>query len=196
MPVQETKAPSWWAVGAPLLLMLVVSVALACGGSREESIQITFASPTATPVPETPTPTPTPSPTATPTPSPDVCGVNPDPAPATVLQVQEPEPGAQVEAPLHVRGWVSDVGGDNRAAIVSLVDAAGNPSPTVDVPPQPRTGRVAAPGLTVTDGTAPFGVDLLVSGISSPTPFCVWVFLEAPEGNAKHVVQVPVVVAP
>ncbi len=196
MPVRKARIRSWWPLGALLLAAAVASLALACSGGGD-SIEITFASPTATAEPEPPTPTPTPSPTATPTPTPDVCGPNPDPASAQVLQVEEPKPGDRVKSPFHVRGWGSEIGLDSNGVVVALVDAAGNPKPTLDAPPQPRTGRVAPPGLKVTANTAPFGVDLLVPNLTSPTAFCVWAFASTDEqGNAKQVVQVPVIVAP
>lgn len=127
----------------------------------------------------------------------DVCGVNPDTAPPSVLQVQEPQPGERVKNPFHVRGWGSEIGKDGGGVIVALVDATGEPLLDKDVSPESRAGRIAAPGLKVTDFTAPFATDILVNGLSTATPFCLWVFLETTsEGFPKQVVQVPVVVAP
>ena len=187
----------WWALPV-LLAAIAVSIGVACDGNGgpEGTIVIKLTTPTPTIVP-TPTPSPTPAPTPTPTLSPLVCGVNPDPAPASVLQVQEPQSGARVKNPVHVRGWGSGIGFENSGVAVALVQANGDPLPPLDVPPQPRAGRVVPSGLTVTEFTSPFGVDLLVSDLRSPTPFCIWVFLETtPEGVPKQVVQVPVVIVP
>lgn len=189
-----------WPLGA-FLAVLAISLVLACNGSDNDqgTIVITFPTPTAdsesTPTP-TATPTPTPSPTPTPTPGPEVCGVNPDPAPASVLQVQEPKPGERVGNPFHVRGWGSEIGYEASGVAVALVDAKGDPFPPLEVPPQPRTGRVPPGGLKVTDFTAPFGVDMFLPELDTPTPFCIWVFLETTsEGIPKQVLQVPVVIA-
>ena len=188
----------WWPFGV-LLTVVAVSVGLACnnGDGTERTVVITFATPTATSVP---TATPTPAPTPTPTPTPlgaDVCGVNPDPAPVSVLQVQEPQPLEKVGNPIHVRGWGSRIGRENIGVAVALIDASGDPLPPLEVPPQPRAGRVAPPGLKITKNTTPFAADLLVDGLSEETPFCIWVFSETTEeGVPKQVVQVPVTVSP
>jgi hypothetical protein len=186
-----------WLVMA-FLAAVVVLLGLACVGEGDTgpTVVVTLVTPTPTAV-ATATPTATPSPTATPTAEPDVCGVNPDPAPPSVLQVQEPQPGERVKNPFHVRGWGSEIGFENSGVVVALVDARGDPLPPVEVPPQTRAARVAPPGLKVTEFTRPFGTDMLVSGLRTSTPFCVWVFLETtPEGIAKQVVQVPVTVTP
>lgn len=185
-----------------LLAVVALSLGVACNsnGGTEPTIEIKLASPVPTEAPPpTPTPTPSPSPSPTPTPIQDVCvrGVNPDPAPPSVLQVQEPQPGERVKNPFHVRGWGSEIGKDGGGVIVALVDATGEPLLDKDVSPESRAGRIAAPGLKVTDFTAPFATDILVNGLSTATPFCLWVFLETTsEGFPKQVVQVPVVVAP
>ena len=99
--------------------------------------------------------------------------------------------------PFHVRGWGSDIGFEERGVVVALVDVRGNPLPPLEAPPQTRANRVAPPGLNVTEFTRPFAVDILVSGLETATPYCLWVFLETTEeGIAKQVVQVPVIVAP
>jgi hypothetical protein len=188
---------SLWLLMA-LLATAVVLLGLACngGGDMEPTIVITFASPVPTPIP-TPTPTATPTPTPTPTPGPEICGVNPDPAPASVLQVQEPQPGQRVKNPFHVRGWGSEIGFEDRGVVVALVDVQGNPLPPLEAPPQPRASRVAPPGLEVTEFTRPFAVDILLSGLETAVPYCLWVFLETTEeGIAKQVVQVPLIVTP
>lgn len=181
-----------------MLAAIAVSIGVACDGKEgtEGTIVITLTSPTPTAVP-TPTPSPTPSPVPSPTLSAEVCGANPDPAPVNVLQVQDPQPGERVGNPFHVRGWGSEIGFEASGVAVALVDAKGDPFPPLEVPPQPRAGRVAPAGLNVTDFTSPFGVDMLVSDLRSPTPFCIWVFLETtPEGIPKQVVQVPILVVP
>lgn len=195
--MRKTCVRFWWALAA-LLAAMAVSVGVACDGSggTEGTIVIKLTTPTATVMP-TPTPSPTPAPSPSPTVSAQVCGVNPDPAPASVLQVQEPASGERVKNPVHVRGWGSDIGFENSGVAVALVQANGDPLPPLDVPPQPRAGRVAPSGLKVTEFTSPFGADLLVADLRSPTPFCIWVFLETTaEGIPKQVVQVPVVIAP
>ncbi len=183
-----------------MLAVVALSLGVACNsnGGTEPTIEIKLASPVATEAPSpTSTPSPAPSPTPTPTPIQDVCGVNPDPAPPSVLQVQEPQLGERVKDPFHVRGWGSEIGKEGGGVIVALVDATGEPLLDKDVSPESRAGRIAAPGLTVTDFKAPFATDILVNGLSTATPFCLWVFLETTaEGIPKQVVQVPVVVAP
>ncbi len=201
MSIREAGIRSWWPLGV-LLAVVALSLAVACNGNggTEPTIEIKLASPVSTESPSptaTPTPAPSPSPTATPTPIRDVCGVNPDPAPPSVLQVQEPQSGERVKNPFHVRGWGSEIGKEDGGVIVALVDATGEPLLDKDVSPESRAGRIAAPGLKVTDFTAPFATDVLVQNLSTATPFCLWVFLETTsEGIPKQVVQVPIVVAP
>lgn len=177
----------------------VVCIGLACneGNGGDDDIGIRLSSPTPTPVPASPTVGPSPTPTPTPSPGPEVCGRNPDPAAASVLQVQDPKPEEKVKSPIHVRGWGSEIGADNRGVVVALVDRDASVKTTVEAPPQPRTGRVAAPGIKVTDNTRPFGADLLVTGLEAETRYCIWVFLETTSaGAAKQIVQVPVTVEP
>lgn len=181
-----------------LLAAAVVLLGMACGGEgdAEPTVIITLVTPTPTTM-ATATPAATPSPTPTPTPATSVCGVNPDPAPPSVLQVQEPQPGERVKNPLHVRGWGSEIGFEQRGVVVALVDARGDHPPPQEVPPQTRAARVAPPGLKVTEFTRPFATDILLSGLRTATPFCIWVFLETTaEGIAQQVVQVPVIVTP
>ncbi len=196
----------WWPLGV-LLAVVAVSVGLACNGDddTERNVVITLTSPTPITIPTpTVTPTPTPAPTPTPTPLADVCGVNPDPAPASVLQIQAPPPRERVTNPFHMRGWGSEIGFENTGVAVALIDAKGDPialdgagSISKNVAPESRAGRVAPPGLTVTDFTAPFATDMLVQGLSTDTPFCIWVFLgTTEEGIPKQVLQVPIVISP
>lgn len=186
-----------WSLMA-ILAAAVALLGLACvgEGDTEPTVIITLVTPTPTAM-ATPTPAATPSPTPTPTPVPDVCGVNPDPAPPSVLQIQEPQPGERVKNPFHVRGWGSEIGFEESGVVVALVDARGDPLPPQEVPPQTRAARIAPPGLKVTEFTRPFATDMLVSGLRTATPFCMWVFLETTaEGIAQQVVQVPVIVTP
>jgi hypothetical protein len=181
-----------------LAALAAVWLGLACRQDEgtEGTIEITLRSPTATPEP-TATATPTPEPTPTPRPVQDVCGVNPDPAAAAVLQVQEPQPGEKVKNPFHVRGWGSEIGFQDSGVVVALVTASGDPLPPKTVPPESRAGRIAPGGLKITDYTAPFATDVLVSGLSAATPYCLWVFLSTTEeGIPRQVVQVPVTVTP
>ncbi len=65
------------------------------------------------------------------------------------------------------------------------------------VPSQPRAFRALPSGLENTDFSSPFAVDIQITSLAGPTPFCLWVFLTTDEeGIPKGVVQVPVVVAP
>ncbi len=65
------------------------------------------------------------------------------------------------------------------------------------VPAQPRAFRALPSGLENTDFSSPFAVDIQIASLTSPTSFCLWVFLDTdPEGLPKGVVQVPVLVAP
>jgi predicted small secreted protein len=184
----------------PAIAVAAVALVMACNTSGGgDDIDIRISSPTPTPIPASPTATATPTPKPTPTPGPNVCGRNPDPAPAAVLQVQAPEPGDKVKSPFHVRGWGSEIGNQDIGALVALVDKDGDVKKTVSVPPQPRQGRVAAPGIKVTENTRPFGADLLVDDldITEETPFCIWAFVETTEsGIPKDIVQVPVIIVP
>jgi hypothetical protein len=190
-----------------LLLAALVALAIACGGGgdAERTIVIRLPTPTATSIPvATPTIAASPTPTRTPTPGPNVCGPNPDDAPASLLQVQEPAPEASVRNPFHVRGWGSEIAQDNRGVVVAVINAAGAPLPvggnkdtSKEVPPEPKAGRIAPPGLTTTGHPAPFATDILLTGLTDQTPFCIWVFTETTaDGRPLHVVQVPITVLP
>jgi hypothetical protein len=187
----------WPLMALPAAAVLLLG--LACNGSGEEepTIGITLTSPTPTPL-STPAPSPTPSPTATPTPIAEVCGVNPDPARPSVLQVQEPQPGERVKNPFHVRGWGSSRVFHEIGMVVAVVDAYGElVQVMVDVPPQARAHRALPPGLQNTEFTHPFAVDIFLTDLAGPTPFCLWAFLETDgEGNPKKMVQVSVIVVP
>ena len=187
-----------------LLAAAAVLLGLACGGNGdgEQNIEISFSSPTPTPV-TTPTATPTPLTSPSPTPLRNVCGSNPNPALVSELQVQEPQPDERVKSPLHVRGWGSEIALDNSGVVVAVIDVNGDPltlngdDTSKGVPPESRAGRIAAPGISVTEFTAPFATDILIEGLRAPTPYCIWVFLATtPEGFPRKVVQVPVIVIP
>jgi hypothetical protein len=65
------------------------------------------------------------------------------------------------------------------------------------VPPEPKAGRIAPPGLTTTGHPAPFATDILLTGLREQTRFCIWVFTETTaDGRPLHVVQVPITVLP
>ena len=193
------------ALGA-ILAVALAALAIACSGGGDAERTIVIRLPTATAISEvttTPTVAPSPTPTRTPTPS-NVCGANPDAAPPSLLQVQEPAPEAKVANPFHVRGWGSEIAQDNRGVVVAVINAAGVPLPvggdkdtSKDVPPEPKAGRIAPPGLTTTGHPAPFATDVLLTGLSEQAPFCIWVFTETTEdGRPKSVVQVPITVLP
>jgi len=184
------------------LALAVLALSLACSGEDNGSadeptpdIVVSFPSPSGD---VTPRPRTTPVPSVTPTPTPlKVCSPNPDPAQANLLQVQEPRPEQQVKVPFRVSGWGSNIGFQNRGVAIGIVNAKQEVVQVLDVPPQPRTYRVAPAGLDVTDYARPFGADIVLENIKEPTPFCIWVYLEAAEdGTPKGVVQVPVVVVP
>src|SRR3990172_7796798 len=135
------------------------------------------------------TPVVTASPTATPL---KVCAANPDPASPKLLQVLEPVPEQKVKIPIEVRGWGSNIGVKDVGVTLAVVDAKQNVLQALDLPPQPRTYRVAPPGLDITEFTRPFGADVVINGVKEPTPYCLWVYQETTEtGSPRGVVQVP-----
>jgi hypothetical protein len=189
----------WQSAAAVSLAVLVVVIA-ACGGGSGESgddsgVQVIVVSPSGSPTPrvrKTPTPSPTPEPTPV-----QVCAPNPDPAPAKLLQVEEPKPNEQVKIPVHVRGWGSTIGQNDRGVALSVVDLKQSVIQVNNLPPLPREYRVAPPGIEVTDFTRPFAADVVLSNVKEPTPYCLWVYLETTqEGRARGVVQVPIIVLP
>lgn len=196
-------SPSLSDVRALLLSLVVVSavVALACdsGGTQEgtsaDGIVVKVPSPADEP---TARPRKTAAASVTPSPSPlKVCTPNPDPANSSLLQIEEPKPEQQVKVPFHVRGWGSNIGFEDKGVALAIVTVKQEVIQVLDLPPQPRTYRVAPPGLTITEHTMPFAADVVVSNISEPTAFCLWVYQETTEtGTPKGVVQVPVVVLP
>ena len=189
-----------------LLLSLVVAsgiVALACDsgdtqeGTSADGIVVKVPSPAGEP---TARPRKTTAASITPSPSPSplkVCAPNPDPANPSLLQIEEPKPEEQVKVPFHVRGWGSNIGFEDKGVALAVVNAKQEVIQVLDLPPQPRTYRVAPPGLEITENTMPFAADVVISNISEPTAFCLWVYQETTEtGTPKGVVQVPVVVLP
>lgn len=193
------------ALAAGMLVVGAAAMGLACnsdgetstgdGGAQGDGIVIVLPSPTVQPTPlprktATPTPTPTPTPLA-------VCGPNPDPVSPKLLQVEEPKPEARVKLPVHVRGWGSTIGRDERGVALAVVDSKQTVLQVLDLPPQPRTYRVVPAGIEVTDFTRPFAADLVLSDITEPTPLCLWIYLETTsEGIPRGVLQVPIVVLP
>lgn len=197
----DRLGPALRLLGACLVLF-VLALVLACSGGDESSadeptpaIIVDFPTPSGD---VTPRPRRTPIPTTSPTPTPlKVCAPNPDPAQPKLLQVTEPKPEQQVKVPFHVSGWGSNIGFENRGVAIGIVNAKQEVVQVLDVPPQPRTYRVAPPGIEVTDFTRPFGADIVLQNIKEPTPFCIWVYLETDDaGTPRGVVQVPVVVLP
>ncbi len=188
----------WAAAGAGLMLLF----SFACGSGGAETpkqtaggVSVVVATVDGQPTAK-PRRTPEPSPTPTPTPI-QVCGANPDPASPKVLQVEEPKPNQQVNIPIHVRGWGANIGFQNQGVALAVVDAKQTVLQVLDLPPQPRTFRVAPPGLEITDNTKPFAADVVVANITEPTPVCLWVYQETTaSGQPKGVVQVPLMVVP
>jgi len=186
------------ALSALTAAVLVVS----CGGGDSEAgsstDDLTGIVVTQTAGPATALPRRTAPPSEAPTPTPvAVCAPNPDPAPPKVLQVQEPQPEQQVKIPFHVRGWGSNIGEGNRGVALGVVDAKQSVVQVLNLPAQPNTYRLPPPSLDRTDNTRPFAADIVIQGITAPTPYCLWIYLETtPEGRPRGVVQVPVVVVP
>lgn len=180
---------------------ILISV-LACGngdaapnGGDPTDVLVVITTPTTEPTLITRrTATPTPAPTPTPL---QVCAPNPDPAPPALLQIEEPKPEVQVRVPFHVRGWGSNIGFENRGVALAIVNGKQEVLQVLDLPPQPRTFRKAPDGLQITDNTRPFAADVVIQNIKEPTPFCIWVYLEADAaGKPKGVVQLPIIVVP
>lgn len=185
------------------LALLSITLLAGCGGdeslsaNEEETpdVVVSFPSPSGD---VTPRPRRTPIPSESPTPTPlKVCAPNPDPAQANILQVLEPRPEQQVKIPFYVRGWGSNIGFQDQGVAVAVVNAKQETVQVLDLPPQPRTFRVAPAGMEITEFTRPFGADIVIQNIREPTPFCLWVYQQTDErGTPKGVVQVPVVVVP
>jgi hypothetical protein len=126
-----------------------------------------------------------------------VCAPNPDPASPKVLQVQEPQANQELRLPVHVRGWGSVIGENNRGVALSIVDQKQSVVQVNNLPPLPREFRAAPPGLEVTDHTRPFAADIVINNLKEPTPYCLWVYLGTNQaGRAQQVVQIPVVIHP
>jgi hypothetical protein len=185
-----------------LLLLATAMLAASCGGGDSEA-----GSPnedlggiivTLTPGPATALPRRTSTPSAAPTPSPlQVCAPNPDPAPPKQLQIMEPHLEQQVKIPFHVRGWGSNIGQDNRGVALGIVDTNQKVVQVLNLPPQPNTYRLPPPGLDRTEHTRPFGADIVIQGVTAPTPYCLWIYQSTTaDGRPRGVVQVPIVVVP
>ena len=179
-------------------LLLGLAVACNSGGANQPketglSVVVVTSTAEATAKPtRTPEPSPTPSPAAI-----EVCGANPDPASPKVLQVEAPKPNEQVQMPVRVRGWGANIGFQNQGVALAVVDAKQTVLQVLDLPPQPRTFRVAPAGLEITNDTRPFAADVVVANITQPTPICLWVYqATTASGQPQGVVQVPVVVMP
>lgn len=189
-----------WKIAALIVMGAVLVITLGCGGGGEgptptSDVQVIPISPTGS---VTPRPRRTPTPSVSPTPTPlEVCAPNLDPAQPAVLQVEEPLAEAQVRIPVHVRGWGSAIGENDKGVTLSVVDARQNVVQVNNLPPQPREYRVPPRGLTVTEFTRPFAADVVLPNVTEPTPYCLWVYLSTTEqGRAQQVVQVPVVILP
>jgi hypothetical protein len=190
----------WLSAGVTGVVLAAFSAS--CGGGNSEAgppsndLQAVIV----TPSPGAPTALPrkTPEPTPAPTPTPlQVCAPNPDPAPPKVLQVQEPHPEQRVKIPFHIRGWGANIGKDNRGLAVGIVDAQQKVVQVLNLPPQPNQYRLPPGDLERNENTRPFAADIVISGITAPTPFCLWVYQETtPEGRPRGVVQLPIVVEP
>jgi hypothetical protein len=177
-------------------------LAVSCGGGDSQagprSSDLADVIVTQSPGAPTALPRRTPEPTPAPTPTPlQVCAPNPDPAPSKVLQVQEPHAEQQVKIPFHVRGWGSNIGKNNRGVALGIVDARQTVVQVLNLPPQPNTYRLPPSELERNDNTRPFAADVVIAGITGPTPYCLWVYQETtPEGRPRGVIQVPILVVP
>jgi hypothetical protein len=183
------------------LLIVFAAVLAACGGgsnaedSDSPDIVVDFASPSGdvTPRPRR-SPVTTPAPTPTPI---KVCAPNPDPASPALLQVAQPGAEERVKVPFHVRGWGSNIGFEGRGVALAVVNGKQEVTQVLRLPPQPREYRIAPPGMTVTDFTQPFAADVVINGLTEPTAYCLWVYLETDAGGRpKGVVQIPIVATP
>ncbi len=187
----------------PAVVGTLVLLSLACGGDGGETgsnatgVAVVVSSPGAT---ATPPPSRTPSPTPSPSPTPlEICSPNPDPATLAVLQVETPEVDAKTTIPVRVRGWSSNLGEEDKVVFVAVVDQKQDVLQTNEVPPQPREFRVPPSGLEITEFTRPFAIDILLDegDIVREIPLCIWVYQDVDaEGQARGVVQVPIVVEP
>jgi len=189
----------------PLVAAIVALtlLSLACSGDGDESsssptggavVIVSSSTPTATPPSATASPTPSPSPSPTPL---VACSTNPDPASLAVLQVETPEAGVTTTLPVHVRGWSSNIGEEDKVVFVAVVDQKQDVLQTNEVPPQPREFRVPPAGLEITEFTRPFAIDLVLEDVVRETPYCIWVYQDVDgEGGARGVVQVPIVIEP
>jgi hypothetical protein len=191
-----------WAgrISGALALTATVLVSSCGGGDSEAGSSAGDLGIIVTQTPGAPTALPrrTATPSVAPSPTPlAVCAPNPDPAQPKVLQIQEPHPEQQVKIPFHVRGWGSNIGQDNRGLALGVVDANQKVVQVLNLPPQPNTYRLPPPGLDRTDNTRPFGADIVIQGITAPTPYCLWIYQETTaDGRPRGVVQVPIVVIP
>jgi hypothetical protein len=192
----------WGGRIAGVLALSASTVAVGCGGGGSEAgssdNDLGGIIVTQTPGPATALPRRTATPSVAPTPTPlAVCAPNPDPAPPKALQIQEPHPEQQVKIPFHVRGWGSNIGQDNRGVALGVVDGKQSVVQVLNLPPQPNTYRLPPAGLDRTDNTRPFAADIVIQGVTAPTPYCLWIYQSTtPEGRPRGVVQVPVVVVP
>ena len=111
--------------------------------------------------------------------------------------MQEPVPNQDVRLPVHVRGWGSTIGENNRGVAISVVDQKQSVVQVNNLPPLPREFRASPAGLDVTDHTRPFAADIVLNNLKEPTPYCLWVYLGTNQsGRAQQVVQIPVVIHP
>ena len=77
------------------------------------------------------------------------------------------------------------------------MDAAQKVVQVLNLPPQPNTYRLPPPDIERNENTRPFGADVVIGGITAPTPYCLWVYQETtPEGRPRGVIQIPIVVVP
>ena len=190
----------WHITGVAVVVLGIFAADCGGGDSEARPVSSDLEGVIVTPSPGAPTALPrrTEEPTPAPTPTPlEVCAPNPDPAPSRVLQVQEPQPQQQVKIPFHIRGWGANIGKDNRGVAIGIVDAKQTVVQVLNVPPQPNTYRLPPSDLERNDNTRPFGADVVIGGITAPTPYCLWIYQETtPEGRPRVVIQVPVVVVP
>ncbi|MEE8384466.1 MAG: hypothetical protein V3S01_00930 [Dehalococcoidia bacterium] len=193
-------------MAAASLVLLAVLIA-ACGQIRggddgAGGVVIGVRTPTPTPITTLAPATPSPTPILAPLESPEhtstaVCTFNDFPAAPELLQVLEPQPEAEVSAPLLVRGWGSSIGIDERGVAVGLVTADRTLVTVLEVPPLDREDMEPPEGLDDTEFSRPFVAEVPVKGLSEPTPFCLWVYLDTTEdGLPVDAIQMPVVVIP
>ena len=112
-------------------------------------------------------------------------------------QIGQSQEVVEVQSPLQVSGWGSNIASDDLQGVtVALVDAGGGVRLTRFVSPLEAEGQTPPAGLTVTEFSAPFVVDVSFE-VTGSLSVCLWVFEQAVgSGQPQNVVQVPLELTP